>query len=310
MVPPGADAIVRTTLDPRLQTVAEQRLTALLDGPGAKANVGQGAVVVLDAASGAVRAMVGGRDWHDGPYNRAVVARRQPGSSFKPFVWLAALEKGARPDDTISSSPIRVGGYSPSNDEPGVSGDVTLEDALARSLNTVSVRLLLQAGGPQAVAAVAHRLGIADALPDNASLALGTGEVGVLEMAAAYASFFNGGFQVAPAAMETLEADHRPIALPHPAPTRVMDADLAGMMVRMMGAVVSRGTGRAAAVPGRAVAGKTGTTQDFRDACSSARSVPTSSPCGWAMTMTSRLRNVAGGSLPARLFHDIAVEVR
>ncbi len=148
VVPPGADATLRTTLDPRLQMVAEQRLAALLDGPGAKANAGEGAVVVLDAASGAVRAMVGGRDYHDGSYNRAVEARRQPGSSFKPFVWLAALEKGARPDDMVSADPIRVGGYSPSNDEPGLSGNVTMEDGLARSLNTVSVRLLLQAGGP------------------------------------------------------------------------------------------------------------------------------------------------------------------
>ena len=309
-VPSGADAIVRTTLDPRLQTVAEQRLTALLDGPGVKANVGQGAVVVLDAASGAVRAMVGGRNWQDGPYNRAVVARRQPGSSFKPFVWLAALEKGARPDDAISSDPIRVGGYSPSNDERGVSGDVTLEDGLARSLNTVSVRLLLEAGGPQAVAAVAHRLGIADALPDNASLALGTGEVGVLEMAAAYASFFNGGFQITPVGMESLEADNRPVALPHPAATRVMDPDLAGMMVRMMGAVVSRGTGRAAAVPGRPVAGKTGTTQDFRDAWFIGCIGPDIIAIWLGNDDNQPMRSVAGGSLPARLFHDIAVEVR
>ncbi|MEJ1975715.1 MAG: penicillin-binding transpeptidase domain-containing protein [Acetobacteraceae bacterium] len=166
----------------------------------------------------------------------------------------------------MSDGPIRVGGYSPANDEAGFRGDVTLEDGLAQSLNTVSVRLLLQAGGPRAVAAVAHRLGIADALPDNASLALGTGEVGVLEMASAYATFFNGGYLVAPVAMEGLEADHRPVALPHPAATRVVDPELAGMMAQMMGAVVSRGTGRAAAVPGRVVAGKTGTTQDFRDA--------------------------------------------
>jgi penicillin-binding protein 1A len=310
VVPSGADAVVRTTLDPRLQTVAEQRVKALLDGPGAKANVRQGAVIVLDAASGAVRAMVGGRDWHDGPFNRAVVARRQPGSSFKPFVWLAALEKGATPDDTISSSPVRIGGYSPSNDEPGAYGDVTLEDALARSLNTVSVRLLLQAGGPEAVAAVAHRLGITDTLPDNASLALGTGEVGVLEMAAAYASFFNGGFRVVPVGIESLEADNRPVILPHPARNRVMDADQAAMMAQMMGAVVSRGTGRAAAVPGRPVAGKTGTTQDFRDAWFIGSAGPDIIAVWLGNDDDEPMRNVSGGGLPARLFHDIAAEVR
>ncbi len=309
-LPPNADAIVRTTLDPRLQTVAEQRLAALLNGPGVDANVSQGAIVVLDAANGDVRAMVGGRDWREGPYNRAVLARRQPGSAFKPFIWLAALEKGVRPDDIISADPIRVGGYSPANDEPGVSGDVTVEDGLARSLNTVSVRLLLKAGGARAAATVAHRLGITDRLPDNASLALGTGEVGVLEMAAAYASFFNGGFAITPTAMEGLEANHRPVSVPRPMPLRVVEPDLAGMMARMMGAVVSRGTGRAAAVAGRTIAGKTGTTQDFRDAWFIG-AVGSDIIAVWLGNDDDRpMHNVAGGSLPARLFHDIAVAVR
>jgi penicillin-binding protein 1A len=310
LVPPGADAVVRTTLDPRLQSLAEQRLTALLDGPGAAANVGQGAVVVLDAATGAVRAMVGGRDWRLSPYNRAVLARRQPGSSFKPFVWLAALEHGAQPDDIVSDSPLRIGNYSPANFEPGYRGDVTIEEALAQSLNTVSVRLLLQAGGPKVVAAVAHRLGIADALPDDASLALGTGEVGVLEMAAAYASFFNGGYGVAPTAIETVEANHGPVALPRPAHDRVIDLDLAGKMVRMMTGVVTHGSGRAAAVPGRAVAGKTGTTQDYRDAWF-VGAVGNTVIAVWLGNDDDKpMRGVTGGSLPARLFHDIAVEVR
>ena len=231
---------------------AEAKLTALLNGPGAAAaNVGQGAVVVLDAATGGVRAMVGGRDWHTSPFNRAVLARRQPGSSFKVFVWLAALEHGATPDDTVSDAPIRLGSYSPSNFEPGYRGDVTLEDALAQSLNTASVRLLLQAGGPRVVAAVAKALGIADTLPDNASLALGTGEVGVLEMAAAYATLFNGGYAVAPTALESAESARHPVSLPKPVHTRVVEAEQAEMMVRMLTAVVARGSGRAAAIPGR-----------------------------------------------------------
>ncbi len=310
LVPPGADAVARTTLDPRLQSVVEQRLAALLDGPGAAANVSQGAVVVLDAATGAVRAMVGGRDWRQSPYNRAVLARRQPGSAFKPFVWLAALEHGAQPDDIVSDSPLRIGSYSPANFEPGYRGDVTIEDALAQSLNTASVRLLLQAGGPKVVAAVAHRLGIADDLPDDASLALGTGEVGVMEIATAYASFFNGGYAVSPAAVEAVEADHRPLALPHPAHDRVIAPDQAGMMVRMMTSVVTRGSGRAAAVPGRAVAGKTGTTQDYRDAWF-VGAVGNTVIAVWLGNDDDRpMRGVTGGSLPARLFHEIAVGVR
>ncbi len=309
-LPANMDATVRTTLDPRLQSVAESRLTALLNGPGAAANVTQGAVVVLDAGSGAVRAMVGGRDFHSSPFNRAVLARRQPGSSFKVFVWLAALEKGATPDDMVSDAPIRLGGYSPSNFEPGFRGDVTLEEALAQSLNTASVRLLMQAGGPRAVAAVAHRLGITDTLPDNASLALGTGEVGVLEMAAAYATLFNGGYAVTPTAMQSAVSGGHAVALPPPTQTRVVPVEQAGMMVRMLTAVVARGSGHAAALPGRTVAGKTGTTQDYKDAWFIGAVGPDVIAVWLGNDDNHPTKGVTGGSLPARLFHDIAMDVR
>ena len=133
------------------------------------------------------------------PSTARCAARRQPGSAFKPFVWLAALENGVRPDDTVLDAPIRIGSWSPANFERRYRGEVTLEEALAQSLNTASVRLLHRRPAARArSAAVARRLGIADPLPDNASLALGTGEVGVLELAAAYAAFFNGGMRVAP----------------------------------------------------------------------------------------------------------------
>ena len=309
-LPADMDATVRTTLDPKLQAVAEARLGTLLNGPGAAANVSQGAVVVLDVGSGAVRAMVGGRDFHTSPFNRAVLARRQPGSSFKIFVWLAALEKGATPDDMVSDAPIRVGGYSPSNFEPGYRGDVTLEEALAQSLNTASVRLLLQAGGPRAVAAVAHRLGIADPLPDNASLALGTGEVGLLEMAAAYASLFNGGYAVSPTALQSAVSGGHAVPVPQPAQVRVVPVEQAGMMVRMLNAVVARGSGRAAAVPGRTVAGKTGTTQDYKDAWFIGAVGPDVIAVWLGNDDNRPMKGVTGGSLPARLFHDIAVDVR
>ena len=111
LLAPDTDAVLRTTLDSRDQAVAETRLTALLDGPGAAADVGEGAVVILDAAIGAVRAMVGGRNFHTSPFNRAVLARRQPGSAFKPFVWLTALEAGMTPDDTVLDAPIRIGAW-------------------------------------------------------------------------------------------------------------------------------------------------------------------------------------------------------
>ncbi len=310
VLPPDADAVVRTTLDPRLQAAVETRLAALLNGPGVAASAGQGAVVVLDAATGAVRAMVGGRDWRASPFNRAVLARRQAGSTFKAFVWLAALEHGATPDDTVSDAPIHLGSYSPSNFEPGIRGDVTLEDAFADSVNTASVRLLLQAGGPRVVAVVAHRLGITDTLPDNASLALGSGEVGVLEMASAYATLFNGGYTVTPTALEYAESGHHPVGLPKSAPTRVVAGEQAAMMTRMLAAVVARGSGRAAALPGRLVAGKTGTTQDYRDAWFIGDVGPDVIAIWLGNDDGRPMKGVTGGSLPARLFHDIAMEVR
>jgi penicillin-binding protein 1A len=310
LVPPDTDATLRTTLDSRLQGAAESRLDALLAGPGAAAGATQGAVVVLDAASGAVRAMVGGRDYRQSSYNRAVVARRQPGSSFKPFVWLAALEKGETPDTTVLDAPIHVGSWSPEDFERRYLGEISLEEALAQSINTASVRLLLLAGGPRVVAAVAARLGIADKLPDNASLALGTGEVGLLELSAAYAAFFNGGHRVVPYGVEQVQADGRWSPAPRVEPVAAIDPDKAAMMARMLAAVVSRGTGRAAAVAGHTVAGKTGTTQDYRDAWF----------IGWidgeiigawlGNDNDAPMKAVQGGSLPARLFHEIAVAVR
>jgi penicillin-binding protein 1A len=306
VVPDGADAVVRTTLDAHLQAVAEHALAALLDGPGRAADVGQGAVVALDAGTGAVRAMVGGRDYRSGPYNRAVLARRQPGSAFKPFVWLTAVRHGAAPDDTVLDAPIHVGGWSPSNFERRYQGEITLEEALAQSVNTVSVRLLLANGGAPAVTATAHLLGLPETLPQTPSLALGTGEVRLIDLAGAYAPFFNGGLRVTPYGIEAATVAGRAARVAHGGAERVIEPGEAAAMGRMLAAVVSRGTGRAAAVPGRVVAGKTGTTQDFRDAwfvgCVDGLVIGV-----WLGNDDNHpMREVMGGGLPARLFHDIA----
>ena len=310
VVPPNADAVLRTTLDARLQSVAETRLKALLEGPGAKAGVGQGAVLILDANTGAVRAMVGGADYRASPFNRAVAARRQPGSAFKPIVWLNALQHGMAPGDTVLDAPIHIGAWSPQNFDGAFHGEVTLAEALAQSLNTASIRLVQQAGGPAAVIEVAQDLGIASPLPNDLTLALGTGEVGVLELAGAYAAIFNGGHLVTPTGIEAGTADRKPLPLPRPAATRVIDADDDAEMVQMLAGVVAHGSGRAAAVPGRSVAGKTGTTQDSRDAwfvgCVGSTVVAV-----WLGNDDNQpMRGVTGSGLPARLFHDIATEVR
>jgi penicillin-binding protein 1A len=299
VVAPGADAVLRTTLDARFQAVVETRMTALLDGPGAVAGVSEGAAIIIDTATGAVRAMVGGRNFRDSPFNRAVLARRQPGSAFKPFVWLTAVETGMTPDDIVLDAPLRIGSWSPTNIERRYLGDITLEEALAQSVNTAAVRILLKAGGARAVAATAARLGIASKLPNNASLALGTGEVGLMELTAAYAPFFNGGNRIVPHGLDRIP--HRP--------ERVVDPADAAMMARMLGAVVNRGTGHAAALPGRAIAGKTGTTQDFRDAwfIGSVKGLLIGIWLG--NDDNEPMRTVTGGGLPARLFHDIAMSI-
>ena len=309
LLPAGADAVLHTSLDARLQSVAETKLAALLDGPGAAAGVGQGAVVALDAATGVVRAMVGGRDYRAGGFNRAVAALRQPGSVFKPFVWLAALEHGMQPGDRVLDAPLRIGGWNPQNFDGTFRGEVTLEDALAQSLNTVSVRLLQASGGPRVAAEVARRLGVAGAMPDDLSLALGTGEVRLLDMAAAYAGLLNGGIRVRPTGIERIDADGQSLPLDRPGPVRVIDAERAGQMRAMLAAVVARGSGRAAAVPGRFVAGKTGTTQDYRDAWFIGVAGPTIIGIWLGNDDDRPTRGVTGSTLPAKLFHDIAERI-
>ncbi len=309
LLPAGADGVLHTSLDARLQSVAETKLAALLDGPGAPAGVGQGAVVALDAATGVVRAMVGGRDYRAGGFNRAVAALRQPGSVFKPFVWLAALEHGMQPGDRVLDAPLRIGGWNPQNFDGTFRGEVTLEDALAQSLNTVSVRLLQASGGPRAAAEVARRLGVAGAMPDDLSLALGTGEVRLLDMAAAYAGLLNGGIRVRPTGIERIDADGQSLPLDRPGPVRVIDAERAGQMRAMLAAVVARGSGRAAAVAGRFVAGKTGTTQDYRDAWFIGVAGPTIIGIWLGNDDDRPTRGVTGSTLPAKLFHDIAERI-
>ncbi len=304
--PDSADLMLRSTLDSRLQAHVEARLAALLAGPGARAGVTQGAVVALDAASGAVRAMAGGRDYASSQFNRAVDARRQPGSAFKPIVFLAALERGATPEEMVADTPLHIGPWSPGNGAWRSRGEVSLEDALAQSINTAAVRVLLRAGGARAVAGVAHRLGLTGRLPNDASLALGTGEVSLLELTAAYAAFGNGGRRVTPYAL----AANGHAALPHAMPEQIVAPEHAAAMRRMLLAVVSRGTGRAAAVPGRAVAGKTGTTQDFRDAWFVGLVGPLVVGVWLGNDDASPMDEVAGGGLPARLFREIAESTR
>jgi penicillin-binding protein 1A len=303
--PATADLELRTTLDSRLQAAVEARLEALLAGPGAGAEVGQGAVVALDWQSGAVRAMAGGRSYRTSQFNRATQARRQPGSAFKPFVFLAALEAGARPDDMVADGILTIGGWSPGNGTWRSRGEISLEEALAQSVNTAAVRVLARAGGPRAVAAVAQRLGLPGPFPRDAALALGTGEVTLLDLTAAYAAFANGGARVTPFGIAEASAGGRRLAAPPPPPAAAVASEHAAAVRRMLRAAVERGTGRAAASPGRPVAGKTGTTQDFRDAWFIGIAGPLVLGVWLGNDDGTPMEEVRGGTLPARLFRDI-----
>ena len=296
------DIVVTTTIDPKMQAEAERALTDELNAKGAKFGVEQGALVALDPA-GAVKAMVGGRNYADSQFNRAVAAKRQPGSSFKPFVYLAALEKGLTPDTVREDAPISVKGWNPENYSREYFGPVTLTKALALSLNTVAVRLGLEVG-PKAVVAVAHRLGITSDLDPVPSIALGSSEVTPLEMVSAYAAFANGGVGVQPHVISRVRtAGGKQLYVRRNASFgRVIDPQYVAMMNQMMQETLLTGTARKAELPGWQAAGKTGTSQDWRDA--------------WFVGYTSYLvagvwlgnddgsptKKVSGGNLPVEIW--------
>ena len=255
-----------TTLDPKMQASAERALSDELNAKGDKFGVEQGALVALDP-DGGVKALVGGRNYADSQFNRAIAAKRQPGSAFKPFVYLAALEKGLRPDTVREDAPISVKGWSPENYSREYFGPVTLTKALSLSLNTVAVRLGLEVG-PKTVARTAHRLGIASDLEPNASIALGTSEVSPLELVGAYAAFANGGIGVQPHVIQRVRTAEGKLVYQRRNANngRVIEPQYVAMMNQMMEETLLTGTARKAELPGWQAAGKTGTSQDWRDA--------------------------------------------
>src|SRR5215472_8011110 len=260
------DLVVESSIDPVLQAAAEKALVDELALKGQKFDVAQGAVVAV-TPEGAVRAMVGGKNYAESQFNRAVAAKRQPGSAFKPFVYLTALERGLTPDSVREDKPVALKGWKPENYSHEYHGPVTLTQALSQSLNTVSVRLTLEVG-PAAVAKTAYRLGIASKLDANPSLALGTSEVSPLELTCAYAPFANGGNAIAPHVVERVRTRAGKILharAPQPL-GRIIEPRYVAMMNAMLRETLVSGTAQKAQFPGWPAAGKTGTSQDFRDA--------------------------------------------
>ena len=296
------DVIVTTTINPLMQSYAEKAVIEELQTKGAKYGVTQGALVSLDS-DGAIRALVGGRSYADSQFDRATSAKRQPGSAFKPFVYLAALEKGLTPETTRDDAPINIKGWQPENYAKDYRGPVTLTEGLSQSLNTVAVRLGLEVG-PKTVAHVAQRLGIKSKLDINASIALGTSVVTPLELTGAYTSFANGGVLISPYIItEVISRDGDLIYTRADSQTRqVIDPAYLAELNVMMRETLKSGTAKKADLPGWDAAGKTGTSQDFRDA--------------WFIGYTSALvtgiwlgnddnsptKHVAGGSLPVEIW--------
>jgi penicillin-binding protein 1A len=254
----GADLAVETTLDPELQAHAEAAIKR------ADTKESQVALVAM-RTDGAVLAMVGGRRYSESQFNRVTRALRQPGSTFKPIVYLPALESGMTPDSPVLDAPITVDGWTPKNYSGGFRGEVTLREAVARSLNTVAVRVAEDIGRGRVIQS-ARRLGITSPLTPHPSIALGAGEVTPLELTAAYAVFANGGFAVAPYGIsEVRQGGEVVFRRSTRAPRRVIEAEAAAQTTDMLRAVVEWGTGRKAKID-RPAAGKSGTSQDFRDA--------------------------------------------
>lgn len=297
-----SDVLVTTTLNPRWQALAEKALIDELNTKGTRFGVSQGALISL-SQDGAIRAMIGGRNYQDSQFNRATDAKRQPGSAFKPFVYLAALEKGLRPDTIREDAPINIKGWQPENYAREFRGAVTLSEALALSLNTVAVQVGLEVG-PRNVAATAARLGIQSKLDANASIALGTSAVAPIEMAAAYTSFANGGLAVSPYLITEVISRNGDIiyARNDPPIQRIINADIVADLNGMLREAIISGTAKRAEIPGWDAAGKTGTSQDFRDAWFVGYTSSLVTAVWLGNDDNSPTKRVAGGGLPVEIW--------
>lgn len=304
----GNDIYVYTTLDQKIQENAEKILREAVRAAKNR-NVSEGAVVVLNK-SGEVKAMVGGIDYRKSQFNRAVTALRQPGSAFKPFVYLTALQNGWKREDRIDDVPLSIGKWKPENYDKKYYGSVTLDEALMKSLNLATVNLS-ESLSRKDIIRTAKKMGISTPVENTPSLALGTFEVKVIDMAAAYSAIANGGYATWPHAIKEVYTRDGYQLYQREADTenRILDAGAVKDLTKMLEKVISQGTGRRAKIPGFA-AGKTGTTQDYRDA--------------WFVGFTdeyviavwvgnddnSPMKGVTGGTLPAEIWRKIALSVR
>jgi penicillin-binding protein 1A len=288
---------VWTTLDPGMQVAADKAIRA--NAPDGA----QGALVAIDR-DGAVRAMVGGKDYVSSIYNRATQAERQPGSAFKLFVYLSALESGMKPTDTIVDEPVTIDGWSPRNSTRTNLGPVTLREAFSRSINTVSAKIGAQVGFTT-IADMARRFGITTEISTYPSMVLGSSDVRVIDMARAFASVQNKGVAVTPYGIRrVVTADGRMLYQHESEDERVLVAPwVAAEMTDLLQSAVLSGTGRAAQI-GRPVAGKTGTTTSNKDGWFIGFSSGLTTAVWMGRDDARTVGGLQGGTAPARAFHD------
>ena len=297
--------IIETTIDASLQNFAEKALRNRLNVDGAKLNVSQGALVVMDT-TGAIRTLVGGKSYKRSQFNRVTKAKRQPGSAFKPFVYLAAIEQGYAPDSVEVDEPVRIGDWTPENYKQKYMGAVTLKKALALSLNTIAVKLVSYVG-PETVTSVAHRLGITSELGINATIALGTSEVTLLELTSAFVPFANGGAPVSPFTITRISTRDGKTLYERQGDgfnVTINGYDL-GAMNEMLRGVVTSGTARRAQFGDFEIAGKTGTSQDYRDAWFLGYTAQYVGGVWVGNDNNAPTKKVTGGSIPTAIWKDV-----
>ena len=297
------DIVVHTTLDGKLQRSAEKAVARAMNRDGERLRAGQAALVAF-TPDGAVRAMVGGRSYAESQFNRVTQAVRQPGSAFKLFVYLAAMETGLTPDSVMRDAPLILDGWRPRNYSGDHAGPVTLRVALVKSINTVAVKLSERVDRRR-VAAMAHRLGISTPITQHPSVALGTSEVRLIELTSAYGALASGGMLVVPYAITRIETGDGEVLhrRRQEAPPRVILGPQVGQLSGMLREVLNSGTGKSARLS-RPAAGKTGTSQDFRDAVFVGYTAQLIAGVWVGNDDATPMRRVTGGGLPAVIWRD------